>query len=103
MQFSKALMQGTLTEKIQLVEMRIQFAELCLSVPKKLTSECVYNAFSHLACIEELGINIWAYDRLQEPSEKERLNTDAYVKAKNKIVEAKDLLRELVEVCYEAC
>ena len=98
MSVTKKLMGGMRMDKIKTIEMRVQFAELCLDVPQKLTSEFVYNALTHLAQIDELGINIYAYDRLQEPAEKDLLNTDAYVFARNKIADAKELLRELVEV-----
>lgn len=98
MSFRELLRQGTPIDRVQNIERRVQFAELCLDQPEKLNSSHVYYALSHLAQIPELDITLEYFDRLQD--ETFRLNTDAYVLARDKIKEAKELACSIIKEKY---
>lgn len=101
MTFYDRLRSTTVSDKIRNINMRVQFADICLNHCEKLTSEVVYNALSHLALVPELKLDIVRYDRLRDPEECNRLNVDAYAVAKAKLVEASELSKRLLEEQYE--
>lgn len=101
MTFYDRLRGTTVSDKIRNINMRAQFADICLNHCEKLTSEVVYNALSHLALIPELNIDIVRYDRLRDPEECNRLNVDVYAVAKEKLKEASTLSKQLLEEQYE--
>ena len=80
---------STTDDTRRLIAMRIQFAELCLD--GDINNNDVYNTLSHLAQIKELGINLNRYENLRVYPNSERLNSDLYLYAKEKLKEAKNL------------
>lgn len=71
-------------------KMRVQFAEQCMLV-EPLTNENIYNTLSHLALISQLGINLHRYENLRVYPNSQRLNSDTYLYAKQKLEEARSL------------
>lgn len=90
MQFHGLIDIGEKYKEIKMRNMRIQFADLCLNT-EPINNESVYNTLSHLAQIKELCINLGRYENLRVYPNSERLNSDTYVYAKQKLKEAKCL------------
>lgn len=94
------LKEGTVANKLSILEMRIQFAKVCLYETDPVRNEEVYNALSHLALISELKINLCEHESLRVPPENSRLNVDKYLLARNKLAEAMVLRDTILEENY---
>lgn len=100
MNFRESLKKDSPIDEFEKLEMRMQFAQLCLD--GKPDNEAIYNALSHLALIPGLNIDLACYDDLKLPPTSHKFDTEAYDYARKQLFAASDIyMEELGRLRYE--